>query len=299
MTPKQKRAMRKGQMLMKRATPAMRRKWAAKAAATRASKRSRVTPLAEFNLREGADPMSLWPLTKRRNPEIYGFERGSKQGDKLGNYPSVSLGNSLYGMDLSYFNTNTAELVRVPVSYLETVDRPERHARHTFSSNPPFRSFLSGGSSHGGINAGDTVTIRTPQGKRTLRGRAVMPSSSGGWVINLGGGTPAVADEENIVSIRKKRSNPELIILSNPPKRKGKGKGKGKSKGKRKGKKKGNCPCRIILKNSKGAKLKYKGKRVTLKSLINRLGKLGTGKYLKRSGKGSYKVKMLGYKKKK
>lgn len=58
------------------------------------------------------------------------------------------------------------------------------------------------------IRAGDKVTILTPHGSK-LTGRAVMRSSSGGWVLNLGGrhGTPGLADERNVVRVRK--GNPE------------------------------------------------------------------------------------------
>lgn len=54
------------------------------------------------------------------------------------------------------------------------------------------------------IRSGDTVIIITPHGAR-LKGRAVMRSSTGGWVINLGGrhGTPAIATDSNVVDVRK------------------------------------------------------------------------------------------------
>src|SRR5260370_24834166 len=54
------------------------------------------------------------------------------------------------------------------------------------------------------IRPGDKVTILTPHGSK-LTGRAVMRNSSGGWVLNLGGrhGTPGLADERNIVRVRK------------------------------------------------------------------------------------------------
>ena len=53
------------------------------------------------------------------------------------------------------------------------------------------------------IRPGDRVTISTPQGQ-TRTGRAVM-LGPGGWVLNLGGryGTPGIANERNIVSVRK------------------------------------------------------------------------------------------------
>jgi hypothetical protein len=55
------------------------------------------------------------------------------------------------------------------------------------------------------IKPGDSVTIVTPQGQQRT-GRAVMRSSHGGWVLNMGGkhGTPGVADEHNIVSVKVK-----------------------------------------------------------------------------------------------
>lgn len=54
------------------------------------------------------------------------------------------------------------------------------------------------------IRVGDTVTILTPHGN-TRKGKAVMRSSHGGWVLNGGGkhGTPLLADDSNIVSVRK------------------------------------------------------------------------------------------------
>lgn len=55
------------------------------------------------------------------------------------------------------------------------------------------------------VRVGDRVTIVTEHGSR-LSGRAVMPSSHGGWVLNLGGryGTPGIADETNIVKVSKR-----------------------------------------------------------------------------------------------
>ncbi len=53
------------------------------------------------------------------------------------------------------------------------------------------------------VKAGSRVTILTPQGQKRT-GRAVMRSSVGGWVLNMGGahGTPGLADERNIVSVK-------------------------------------------------------------------------------------------------
>lgn len=56
------------------------------------------------------------------------------------------------------------------------------------------------------IRPGDTVTILTPHGG-IRKGRAVMRSLRGGWVLNGGGkyGTPLLADDSNIVSVRKSK----------------------------------------------------------------------------------------------
>lgn len=52
------------------------------------------------------------------------------------------------------------------------------------------------------VRAGDRVTIVTANGNR-LTGRAVMPCSAGGWVLNLGGryGTPGIATAANTVRV--------------------------------------------------------------------------------------------------
>lgn len=56
------------------------------------------------------------------------------------------------------------------------------------------------------IRVGDRVTIVNRFGQKST-GRAVMRSTHGGWVLNMGGrhGTPAVADSHNIVSVKKVR----------------------------------------------------------------------------------------------
>lgn len=53
------------------------------------------------------------------------------------------------------------------------------------------------------IRPGWTVTIVNRFGQH-LRGRAVMRSKYGGWVLNGGGrhGTPLLADNENIIKAR-------------------------------------------------------------------------------------------------
>ena len=53
------------------------------------------------------------------------------------------------------------------------------------------------------IKAGDRVTIVTAHGQRRT-GRAVMRGPAG-WVLNMGGphGTPGIANEKNIVRIKK------------------------------------------------------------------------------------------------
>lgn len=63
------------------------------------------------------------------------------------------------------------------------------------------------------IGPGDTVVFATPHG--TARGRVVMRSSHGGWVVNLGGkyGTPGIVDESNFMRIARtaRRSESEAI----------------------------------------------------------------------------------------
>jgi hypothetical protein len=52
------------------------------------------------------------------------------------------------------------------------------------------------------IRPGMRVTIMTPQGQERS-GKAVMRSSDGGWVLNMGGvhGTPGIANDRNIVKV--------------------------------------------------------------------------------------------------
>jgi hypothetical protein len=58
------------------------------------------------------------------------------------------------------------------------------------------------------IRAGDRVTIVNRFGQKST-GRAVMPSSNGGWVLNMGGahGTPGIATAENIVKVVKRKNS--------------------------------------------------------------------------------------------
>ena len=62
------------------------------------------------------------------------------------------------------------------------------------------------------IRHGDKVTILRPSGigrdgveYKAATGRAVMHSSNGGWVLNMGGkhGTPGIATEANTVKVRR------------------------------------------------------------------------------------------------
>lgn len=64
------------------------------------------------------------------------------------------------------------------------------------------------------IRSGDHVTILVPNGIgrfgtewKEATGRAVMVSSHGGWVLNMGGkhGKPGIADNTNVVAVRKGR----------------------------------------------------------------------------------------------
>lgn len=57
------------------------------------------------------------------------------------------------------------------------------------------------------IKAGDRVTIADYDGKQRT-GRAVMPSTADGWVLNMGGahGTPAIAMDCNTIKVRRPKS---------------------------------------------------------------------------------------------
>lgn len=54
------------------------------------------------------------------------------------------------------------------------------------------------------VRAGDRVTIVNRFGQQHT-GRAVMPCSAGGWVLNMGGkhGTPGIAQDQNTVRVVK------------------------------------------------------------------------------------------------
>jgi len=56
------------------------------------------------------------------------------------------------------------------------------------------------------IKPGDRVTIVDRFGHERT-GRAVMPSSHGGWVLNMGGkhGTPGIADDRNVTKVVKRK----------------------------------------------------------------------------------------------
>jgi hypothetical protein len=71
------------------------------------------------------------------------------------------------------------------------------------------------------VRPGSLVTVVNRFGQ-LRKGRAVMRSSSGGWVLNMGGryGTPEIADDNNITKVsggrRAQARNPELLVVSNP-----------------------------------------------------------------------------------
>lgn len=61
------------------------------------------------------------------------------------------------------------------------------------------------------VRAGDRVTIVNRFGQKHS-GRAVMPCSAGGWVLNMGGryGTPGIADDSNTVKVVKAKKSTYL-----------------------------------------------------------------------------------------
>ncbi len=83
-----------------------------------------------------------------------------------------------------------------------------------FNSQSELKALRESGGVISTISAGDRVTIRIPAGRgmngqewKEATGRAVM-FGPGGWVLNMGGryGTPGIANEENIVKVRKANS---------------------------------------------------------------------------------------------
>ena len=58
----------------------------------------------------------------------------------------------------------------------------------------------------------DRVTITNRLGQESA-GKAVMRSSHGGWVLNMGGahGTPGLVDAENLVAIPKRWPGKKLV----------------------------------------------------------------------------------------
>ena len=63
------------------------------------------------------------------------------------------------------------------------------------------------------VQAGDYVTIVNRFGQQR-KGRAVMRSSHGGWVLNGGGryGIPLLADDSNVIKVGKKRKNLAIAV---------------------------------------------------------------------------------------
>lgn len=77
------------------------------------------------------------------------------------------------------------------------------------SGPQPPKPMRTEGAAVAAIRPGSRVTIRTPQGQERT-GRAVMRSSEGGWVLNMGGkyGTPGLASDRNIVAVDSVRFEP-------------------------------------------------------------------------------------------
>jgi len=57
------------------------------------------------------------------------------------------------------------------------------------------------------VRPGDRVTIVNRFGQKHT-GRAVMRSSVGGWVLNMGGphGTPGLADDSNTINVTRPKT---------------------------------------------------------------------------------------------
>ncbi len=86
------------------------------------------------------------------------------------------------------------------------------------SGPKPTKPMRNEGAAVDAIRPGSRVTIRTPQGQERS-GKAVMRSSYGGWVLNMGGphGTPGLADDGNIVAVDGKRFTPTDEAVSDDP----------------------------------------------------------------------------------
>ena len=68
------------------------------------------------------------------------------------------------------------------------------------------------------IGPGDRVTIVNRFGQEST-GKAVMRSSAGGWVLNMGGkyGTPGIATADNVTKVKKaKKAGPFLSWRDGP-----------------------------------------------------------------------------------
>jgi hypothetical protein len=67
------------------------------------------------------------------------------------------------------------------------------------------------------IRHGDRVTIVNRFGQQHT-GRAVMRSSSGGWVLNMGGahGTPGLADDRNVVRVKRSKNPVRMTVFHDP-----------------------------------------------------------------------------------
>lgn len=67
------------------------------------------------------------------------------------------------------------------------------------------------------IRFGDRVTIVDRFGQQRT-GRAVMRSSSGGWVLNMGGphGTPGLADDRNVVRVKRSKNPVRMQVFHDP-----------------------------------------------------------------------------------
>lgn len=66
------------------------------------------------------------------------------------------------------------------------------------------------------VRSGDRVTTVNRFGQKQT-GRAVMRSSAGGWVLNMGGqhGTPGLADDSNTINVIRPKSRTPKQKLDN------------------------------------------------------------------------------------